>query len=161
VTERPTLGRVFNLLELDLHELEEAPPGHTFSARSPGDELGASRTGFGVYELQPGSTSWPYHFELVEEEWLVVFSGEVTLRTPEGERVLRAGDVACFPPGPVGAHAVRNHGDVVARYGMPSSVEPYGGGAVYPDSGKVHVVAPGFRHRGRLGETVEYWEGEE
>ena len=31
---------------------------------------------------------------------------------------------------------------------------------MYPDSGKVKVSGPGFLHRGRLGEPVEYWEGE-
>jgi len=156
-----TLGRVFNLLELELPELDDAPPGHRFRLRSPSRELGADKTGFSVYELEPDSTCWPYHFELVQEEWLLVLSGEVTLRTPEGERVLRAGDVACFPPGPAGSHVVRNDGDVVARFGMPSSAEPYGGGAVYPESNKVHVVAPGYRHRGWLGEAVDYWEGEQ
>jgi hypothetical protein len=44
---------------------------------------------------------------------------------------------------------------------MPSSRAPYGDAAVYPDSGKVHVAAPGFDHRGRLGDPVDYWNGEE
>ena len=52
-----------------------------------------------VHELPPGNASWPYHFETTEEEWLIVIDGELTLRTPEGEAVLRAGDVACFPAG--------------------------------------------------------------
>ncbi len=67
-----------------------------------------SLTGFGVYELEPGEATWPYHFELNEEEWLIVVAGEVTLRTPDGERILRVGDVVCFPAGAAGAHAMRN-----------------------------------------------------
>ena len=70
------------------------------------------------------------------------------------------GDVACFPAGAAGAHAVRNHTDAPVRYAMPSTNARHGGASVYPDSGKVRVSGPGFDHRGRLGEPVEYWEGE-
>ena len=149
-----------NLLELPLEPFEPAPEGHRFRGRSLSADVGAKLTGLGVYELEPGQATWPYHFELVEEEWLLVIAGEVTLRTPDGERRLRAGDVACFPAGAAGAHAVRNDGDAVARFAMPSSVAPYGDGAVYPDSGKLAVHAPGFEHRGRLGAALQYWEGE-
>jgi hypothetical protein len=43
---------------------------------------------------------------------------------------------------------------------MPSTNAPYGDACVYPDSGKVLINAPGFQHRGWLGEPVDYWEGE-
>ena len=154
------VARVENLLTLAL-DPSNGPRGHSFSGASLSKLFGAVATGMGVYELAPGNASWPYHFETVEEEWLIVIEGELTLRTPEGEAVLRAGDVACFPAGAAGAHAVRNHTDAPVRYAMPSTNAPYGDAAVYPDSGKVHVTAPGFDHRGRLGEQVDYWEGEE
>ncbi len=155
------MSRVVNLLALELSAPDgQAPPGHRFRARSLSAEVGARLTGCGVYEVEPGQATWPYHFELVEEEWILVVAGELTVRTPEGERVLRPGDVACFPAGAAGAHAVRNDGDAVARFVMPSSVAPYGDACVYPDSGKVKVSGPGFAHRGRLGEQVDYWEGE-
>jgi uncharacterized cupin superfamily protein len=155
-------ARVFNLRSLDVPEEEgwEPPEGHRFRGRSLSGEVGASLTGMSVYELEPGHAMWPYHFELVEEEWLIVIEGEVTLRTPEGERPLRAGDVACFPAGPSGAHALRNHGASSARVAMPSSTAPYGDAVVYPDSGTFRIGGGGFNHRGRLGEEVPYWEGE-
>jgi uncharacterized cupin superfamily protein len=154
--------RIFNLLALELNDLSgDAPAGHRFRGASPGLALGARKTGLSVYEVEPGHATWPYHFEAVEEEWLIVVSGELTLRTPDGEQRLRAGDVACFPPGPAGAHALRNDGDTVVRFAMPSSVAPYGDGCIYPDSGKAKVAAPGFVHRGWLGDEVPYWEGEE
>ena len=151
--------RVQNLLTRAL-EPYDGPAGHRFAAASLSREVGAVATGMSVYELEPGNAAWPYHFETVEEEWLIVIQGELTLRTPDGEAVLRAGDVACFPAGAAGAHSVRNHTDAPARYAMPSSNAPYGDAAVYPDSGKVAVGAPGFDHRGWLGDPVEYWEGE-
>jgi uncharacterized cupin superfamily protein len=152
--------RVQNLLTVPLEQLD-SPPGHRFGATSLTRRYGAVATGMGVYQLEPGNASWPYHFETVEEEWLMVIEGELMLRTPEGEVVLRAGDVACFPAGAAGGHAVRNHTEAPVRYAMPSSSAPYGDAAVYPDSGKVHVAAAGFDHRGRLGEPVDYWDGEQ
>ena len=38
----------------------------------PGPGLGADRTGVSVYELPPGQAVCPYHYELAEEEWLLV-----------------------------------------------------------------------------------------
>jgi uncharacterized cupin superfamily protein len=152
--------RVENLLAVAL-EPPDSPPGHRFAATSLSRRFGAVATGMSVYELEPGNASWPYHFETVDEEWLIVIEGELTLRTPDGGAVLRAGDVACFPAGAAGAHAVRNDTDAPVRYAMPATSAPYGDAAVYPDSGKVHVAAPGFDHRGLLGDPVDYWDGEE
>ena len=152
-------SRVQNLLTVDLRT-DDLPDGHRFSGTSLTEGFGAVATGMSVYELEPGNTSWPYHFEVAEEEWLIVIEGELTLRTPDGESVLRTGDVVCFPAGATGAHAVRNHTDTSARFAMPSTEARFGGATVYPDSGKVRVSGPGFRHRGWLGEPVEYWAGE-
>ena len=154
------MTKIVNLLTHELSAYDEGPEGHRFSKDSIGGDLGASLTGCSIYELEPGEASWPYHFELNEEEWLIVIAGEVTLRTPDGERVLRAGDTACFPAGAAGAHAVRNPGSATARFAMPSNASRYGDGVVYPDSGKFKLSGPGFSHRGKLGEPIEYWVGE-
>jgi uncharacterized cupin superfamily protein len=152
--------RIVNLLELELTAMEGTPEGHSFSAASVTAELGARLSGLGVYEIPPGETSWPYHFELGEEEWAIVIEGEVMLRTPDGERTLRRGDVACFPAGSRGAHAFRNASGQTARFAMPSTVSQYVDGAVYPDSGKIKVKGPGFDRRFQLGPERDYWEGE-
>ena len=154
------MTKIINLLTCELEANDDSPAGHRFRGAPVGAQVGASLTGFGVYELEPGEATWPYHFELNEEEWLIVVAGEVTLRTPDGERILRVGDVVCFPVGAAGAHAMRNAGASTARFAMPCSSAPYGDACVYPDSGKVKVSGPGFQHRGRLGEQVDYWEGE-
>jgi uncharacterized cupin superfamily protein len=151
---------IINLLARQLDAYDDGPEGHRFRKAFVGRDVGASLTGFSLYELEPGEATWPYHFEVMEEEWLIVVAGEITLRTPDGERVLRAGDTACFPAGAAGAHAMHNAGGSTARFAMPSSGERYGGATVYPESGKYRISGPGFRHRGRLGESVEYWEGE-
>ena len=154
------MTRIVNLLELQLSPEEGAPAGHSFSHASVTDELGAKQSGLSVYEVPSGQAAWPYHFELGDEEWAIVLEGEVTLRTPAGERTLRRGDVVCFPAGVEGAHAFRNDGEETARFAMPSSVSQYADAVVYPDSGKIKVSGPGFRRRFELGPEREYWEGE-
>jgi uncharacterized cupin superfamily protein len=148
---------VINLREYELTPYEDGPEGHRFSGRSLARDVGAERTGFGLYELEPGQSTWPYHFELGSEEWLLVVEGQVTLRTPEGERALRAGDLVCFVEGPAGAHAVRNDSDATARFAMPSVDAPTNA-AVYPDSNSFALHGPGFEHRSKLGEPTEYWD---
>jgi uncharacterized cupin superfamily protein len=137
---------IFNLADCELRRHERG-----FLNRSLGRELGAKHCSIGVYELAPGETGADYHFELTREEWLLVVAGEVTLRTPEGERVLRAGDVVAFLPGEAGAHQMRNDGDAPARLAMLSTKEE-SRSVVYPDNGKVAVVAPGFFRLLELGE---------
>ena len=154
------MSRVVNLLSLAVEAVDGTPPGHTFSAASVTEAVGARLSGLSVYELPPGQAGWPYHFELGEEEWAIVLAGEVTLRTPAGERVLRLGDVACFPAGADGAHAFRNDGDRPARFAMPSAGLSHIDACVYPDSGKIKVSGRGFWRRFDIGPERDYWERE-
>ena len=126
-----------------------------------GRKIGAELLGGSVYEIDPGKKLWPYHLHYTNEEWLVVLRGRPTLRTPDGERELAEGDVACFPRGAAGAHQVRNATEEAVRILMlstrlsPEFIE-------YPDSGK--VLAKDAKDddifMGRLGEPAEYWDGE-
>jgi uncharacterized cupin superfamily protein len=152
---------IFNLAELELPGDADLPEGHAFTGISVTDEVDSKLTGLAVYELPAGEKFWPYHFHFVDEEWLLVIEGELVLRTPEGERTMRTGDVACFVAGARGAHTVlRNDSGAPVRFAIPSTLHRFGGGAVYPDSGKFTVHADGFSHLGRLGEKAPYWEGE-
>ena len=121
-------------------------------------ELGASILACSLYELPPGERTFPYHLHWNNEEWLIVVSGEPTLRTPEGERVLKAGDVVAFPQGEAGAHAVAN------RSTAPARVVIFGtrrhGSVVYPDSDKLGAGPPHDRRYFRRGDAVDYWTGE-
>lgn len=152
--------RIVNLREVELPEGPLAREGHRFLRAMLGQELGAKLTGFSVYELPAGEAAWAYHYELNREEWLIVVEGEVVVRTPTGDRVLRAGAVACFPPGPEGAHQVRNDSGAVARFAMPSSWAGDGYVAVRPDSNTALIVGPGFRRIVPLDEDLGYWDRE-
>jgi uncharacterized cupin superfamily protein len=91
-----------------------------------------------------------------------VVRGEPTLRTPEGEHVLKEGDVVCLPRGKDGAHQIINQTDSPIRVLMLSSM--IGGDIVeYLDTGK--LLAKGAEDEdimfARPGPTADFWEGED
>lgn len=154
------MTEIFNLLDGELAEDPRGRDGHRFLRTMIGQVVGAKLTGFSSYELPPGQAAWTYHYELNREEWLIVVEGEVVVRTPRGDRALRAGDIACFPPGEEGAHQVRNDSDTVARFAMPSSWTEGGYVAIRPDSNTALIVGPGFRRIVPLDEDLGYWDRE-
>jgi uncharacterized cupin superfamily protein len=133
-------------------------------AATGGEELGCS-----LYELPAGERSWPYHYHTAKEGALYVLSGEGTLRLDDETHPLRPGEYAAFPANESGAHRVVNDGDDPLRYLVVSTMrEP--DVTLYPDSEKfgVYVGSPpgGDAERSlsgyyRLGDDVDYWEGEE
>ncbi len=125
--------------------------------RVAGDHLGAS-----LYALPAGQATFPYHYELGNDELLVVVAGRPTLRSPDGERELEPGDCLHFPSGEAGAHQVINRSEdearvlLVSNFAMPRA-------AVQVDSGKVMIRwgrEPDDRAWFPLGSSVDYWEGE-
>jgi uncharacterized cupin superfamily protein len=99
--------------------------------------LGSTETSMFVYDLEPGTSSSPYHYEYAEE-WLLVVAGSVAVRTPDGEHALETGDLVRFPAGVEGAHKVSNRGDLPARTVLFSSAR-VPAVSVYPDSDKIGV----------------------
>ena len=140
---------------------ESDPEGFRAGMARLGGLLGAKETGISVYELPPGQSICPYHYECGEEEWLLVLSGNPTLRGPDGEERLAPWDVACFPRGPEGAHAVRNETAETARVLMFSTVV-IPTATVYPDSDKVGIWT-GDKETDvlvRRSSRVGYYDGE-
>jgi uncharacterized cupin superfamily protein len=124
------------------------------------EAIGAEKIGATVYELTPGKRLSPYHWHVAEEEWLLVVRGAPTLRTPEGERVLREGDVFVFPTGERGAHTLTNATEEPVRVLMISNLAEIEI-CVYPDSKKVGAWAPGVQLMNRVENNLDYWDGEE
>jgi len=137
------------------------PPAYAAAEANIGELAGGRELTVRMFEILPGASLCPYHYEYVEE-WLVVLSGEVELRSPAGTEALQPGDVVCFPAGPDGAHQTTNRGSAPARIVMfsPATVPSV---AVYPDSGKVGVwtesEADRFMFR-RTDGSVDYFDGE-
>ncbi len=89
---------------------------HGFRCRRSrlGYQAGCERLGVSLWEIEPGSEGVE-HYHFGNEELLIVLSGRPSLRTPAGWRELAEGEVAAFPRGPDGAHAVGNHTQDAAR----------------------------------------------
>jgi uncharacterized cupin superfamily protein len=140
--------------------------GYVSRIRSLRKALGAERMGASVFELAPGERSTPYHFQYAEEEWLLVLDGEPSLRTPEGVRTLKKGDIVAFRRGPEGAHQIRNETSLPARVLMISTREDVEV-AVFPDSGKTFASANRLRPGGsvslmnRTEANLDYFDGEQ
>jgi uncharacterized cupin superfamily protein len=137
------------------------PEGFRSGIAKLGKLLGAEESGVSVYEIPPGRSICPYHYEVGEEEWLLVLAGRPTLRHPEGSDELEPWDVVCFPRGPEGAHGVGNETEETARVLMFSTVV-VPTATVYPDSDKIGIWTgdPQSDLMARRESKVDYYDGE-
>jgi uncharacterized cupin superfamily protein len=149
--------KAVNLFDVELKTDEDDPPGYGAGYARVGPLVGGEQLGLSVYELAPGHSICPYHYENAEEEWLIVLAGRPTLRTPDGERELEPWDCAFFPTGEAGAHKVTNRTGETARVCFWSNRLDVAT-SVYPDSEKVGAWPPGKLFR--LADAVEYFTDE-
>ena len=153
--------RAFNLHRAEFAYDASDPDGYQAGMARFGPQIGATMLGGSIYDLPPGQSNCPYHYEYGNEEWLIVLEGRLTLRHVGGEVELDPGDVVCFPAGPGGAHKLTNRSDAPVRVLMLSTMnEP--SVAVYPDSDKIGIW-PGDNRDDllvRRQSGVDYWEGE-
>jgi uncharacterized cupin superfamily protein len=139
----------------------EDPEGFRAGIAKLGKLLGAEESGISAYEIPPGQSICPYHYEVGEEEWLLVLEGAPTLRHPAGSERLDPWDVVCFPRGPEGAHGVGNETERTVRVLMFSTVV-VPTATVYPDSDKVGIWTgdPAVDVMARRDSGVDYYDGE-
>jgi uncharacterized cupin superfamily protein len=152
----------FNIFDAEYgYTPDEDPDGYNVGHVRFGQRIGARRLGGSVYELPPGESICPYHWEGGDEEWLIVLDGRPSVRHPDGEEELKPGDTVCFPEGPAGAHKVSNHSQETARVLMFSTLR-HPAFAIYPDSDKIGVFNddPTLRLLFRRGDAVDYYVGE-
>ncbi len=126
-----------NIFNAEFEYDESDPDGYRSGMARVGRAAGGDELSVKLFEVPPGQSLCPYHYEYVEE-WLLVLEGDLELRIPSGEERVARGDVVRFAPGPEGAHKLTNRGRAPARIVMFSSArEP--AVAVYPDSDKIGV----------------------
>jgi uncharacterized cupin superfamily protein len=153
--------KIFNLYADEWDETRDRE-GWRMKESFVGEHIGSALLGASMCEVEPGNKMWPYHTHYANEEWALVVRGAPTLRTPEGERVLKEGDVVCFPRGDGGAHQIINRTDAPVRVLMLSSmIAP--DIVHYPDTGKIGAKNAEGEHImfSRPGPNVDYWEGED
>jgi uncharacterized cupin superfamily protein len=114
------------------------------------------------HDLARGDATAPYHYSWCREEWTLVLDGTPTLRHPDGEDVLNAGELTCFSEGPAGAHQFVNRGEDAARLITFSTPVGRPMSTFYPDDETAVIRVPGYKgFRFRLNDRVdEYWDGE-
>jgi uncharacterized cupin superfamily protein len=114
-----------------LEEMDSGVRGKRLE-RIRGETLAAA-----VWELQPGAYV-DYHFHHGTKQLVLVLRGRLTLRTHDGERELREGDVVSFPRGRDGAHGTLNRTDEPVRYLMVAEHGPLDV-IEYPDRGTIGI----------------------
>lgn len=152
----------FNIFAAEMVYEADEPEGFRAGFARFGPRIGAQRLGGTVYELPPGESICPYHYEVGDEEFLIVLDGRPSVRHPDGVEELAPGDAVCFREGPTGAHQVSNRSGETARLLMFSTLRDPAI-CVYPDSDKVGVYATGedpLRLLFRRSTAVDYYDGE-
>jgi uncharacterized cupin superfamily protein len=149
-----------NLFETEFEHDADDPDGYSSGYVKLAPAIGASAMAGTIYDLPPGNSNCPFHYES-DEEWLLVLEGRLTVRHANGEDELARGDLVCFPAGPDGVHKLTNRGTenvrmlIVSTANLPAV-------AVYPDSDKIGVFTEGRRDNVmvRRSSDVDYWDGE-
>jgi uncharacterized cupin superfamily protein len=152
-----------NIEHPEFDELREHPGFRARRARI-GYQMRSERIGLSLWEVEAGQAAYPYHFHLTEEELVIVLDGDLTLRSPDGLRDLKRGEVVRFPRGEAGAHQLLNNGGEIARF-LSTSTNGEPDIVLYPDSGKICAAerrpgGEGLKLYFRQDDAVDYWDGE-
>ena len=100
--------------------------------RALGDAFELSQFGVNLTTLEPGAMSAHRHWHRVEDEFIYVVDGELTLITDGGEEALAPGMAATFPAGEANGHHLVNKSGKPATYLEIGSRSP-DEDAEYPD----------------------------
>lgn len=102
------------------------------SKRRLGDACGLTRIGVNLVTLAPGAQSALRHWHTLEDEFVYVLEGEVTLVTGAGEQRLGPGTCAGYPAGARDGHHFVNRSGAPVRY-LEIGNRVDGDNAFYPD----------------------------
>ena len=155
----PRPSTIVHVPDLDAVERDGATVGRR--VRYAGREAGSDRTGLRHAEVFPGKLNAPPHCHSAEEEIFVVLDGDGQLLLWEADGVdehdVRAGSVVVRTAGTGVAHAFRGGslGMTLLMYGTRDPREV----CYYPRSGKVFFIGLGLVTR--VGEQLDYWDGED
>ena len=150
------------ILHMRVEDVEQehvnSHPAFEFYRREFITKHGGSRVA--LYEVPPGKSAFPYHTHSKNEENYYILSGEATLKTPAGERIVKAGEFLHFPTGDAGAHKITNTSEsemfVYLDFDATDALDV----CKYPDSGKIGIWGAGINRLFKLEDAVEYYEGE-
>lgn len=81
-----------------------------------GDAAGLKNFGVNLVKLEPRSCSALRHWHTLQDEFIYILEGEVTLVTNAGEQILKPGMAAGFPAGEENGHHLINRSNAVVVY---------------------------------------------
>lgn len=150
---------IFNKEEVDFEENSNAVANFRMFTATPRlwEVAKSENLRFDIRKLNPGQFSFPYHYHNFSEELMMIISGEMTVRLPDGFKELNTGDLVFFEKGETGAHQFFNHSNVPCIY---LDIRILFGFDVceYPDTGKINVTGYGNFMK---NSNVDYFEGED
>jgi uncharacterized cupin superfamily protein len=161
----PRPSNIVNVDDVEAVERDTTTIGRRI--RDLGQAAGSQRTGLRLSDVLPGKLNAPPHCHSAEEEIFVVLDGDGHLLLWEKETVaaewmtsehpVRRGSVVVRPAGTSVAHAFRggDGGLALLMYGTRDPNDM----CYYPRSGKIYFIGLGLT--ARLGEPVDYWDGED
>ncbi|KMY85493.1 putative Auxin-binding protein [Candidatus Paraburkholderia calva] len=168
---------IVNLDALDSQPFPEeiAPTGEAAERYAPrisqiAPRLGARKLRYSLIVLAPGKRAFPFHHRVNEEMFFVVES-EREVRIGGASHAIRAGDVIACPPGgaDIAHQIVDTSAQDLLRY-LAVSTQQLPEVVEYPDTGRHAVLVAdepaqtvstkGFRAAFRVGNSLDYWEGE-
>lgn len=79
-------------------------------------QFGLNQFGVNRVELPPGAWSTQRHWHKINDEVVIMISGEVVLVTDDGEETLGPGDCVGFKAGDRNAHHLQNRSKEIAVY---------------------------------------------
>ena len=129
------------------------------------EKIGAEKLGYSIMVLEPGFKACPFHNHHVSEEMFLVLSGSGTLRFGcKKHEIVKDDIIACPPGGTDLAHQIVNTGSEPLKV-LCVSTNEYTDICEYPDSNKALSMVGkqgnrSFRHISRLGDKIDYFEGE-
>lgn len=120
----------------------------------------ASQCVVNIYHIPPMKSAYPYHYHCKNEETFYIISGSGTLKTPEGEMAVEAGDLLFFPAGAGGAHKLTNTSPAEMLTYIDFDTNNDIEAVIYPDSNKIGIWGSGTNKVFQMDDEVSYYDGE-
>ena len=122
---------------------------------------GWGKLGVHFYTIQPGKANYPYHYHTANEEIFYIISGQGTLKTPEGDKIVSEGDVIVMPAHENGAHQLINTSDAPLIY-LEVKTENSPDIVLYPDTPDKFLVMSSkvFAKAFNMESAINYLSGE-
>lgn len=121
--------------------------------RALGDACGMGKLGVNLVVLAPDAQSSLRHWHTLEDEFVFVLDGEVTLESDAGEQVLTTGMCAGFRAGDRNAHHLINRSGKPVRY-LEIGNRTEGDDCFYPDDDMMWICSEVGWHAARKNGTA-------